>query len=109
MALVSVIHCAIPFAFIAGGPARTNAFLTNDDTYYYLQTAWNARHVGFVTFDAINPTNGVQFLWFSILYGLSFLTGDKSAFLLAASSLLLCYLLLLLVSVVAYAGAATGL
>ncbi len=56
-------------------------FLTNDDTYYYLQTAWNARHLGFVTFDGINPTNGVQFLWFSILYGLTFLADDKSAFL----------------------------
>ena len=87
IALVSVIHFAIPFAFIAGGAARTNAFLTNDDTYYYLQTAWNARHVGFVTFDAINPTNGVQFLWFSILYGLSFLTNDKSVLLGLASTM----------------------
>jgi hypothetical protein len=87
IALVSLVHLAIPFSGIAGGAERINAFLTNDDTYYYLQTAWNARHLGFVTFDAINPTNGVQFLWFSILYGLSFLTDDKSAFLAAASSL----------------------
>ena len=71
----------------ARGAPRINAFLTNDDTHYYLQTAWTARHLGFVTFDAINPTNGVQFLWFSILYGLSFLTNDKFAFLAMASTL----------------------
>jgi hypothetical protein len=87
IALLSVIHFAIPVGYVAGGPARINAFLTNDDTYYYLQTAWNARQLGFVTFDGINPTNGVQFLWFSILYGLSFLTNDKSAFLAMASTL----------------------
>ena len=87
IALLSVVHFAIPFGYIAGGAARINAFLTNDDTYYYLQTAWNARNLGFVTFDAINPTNGVQFLWFSILYGLSFLTNDKFAFLAMASTL----------------------
>lgn len=87
IALLSVVHFAIPFAYIAGGAARINAFLTNDDTYYYLQTAWNARQLGFVTFDGINPTNGVQFLWFSVLYGLSFLTNDKFAFLTMASTL----------------------
>ena len=87
IALLSVVHLAIPFGYIAGGPARINAFLTNDDTYYYLQTAWNARALGFVTFDGINPTNGVQVLWFSILYGLSFLTDDKFTFLTMASTL----------------------
>ena len=87
IALLSVVHFAIPFAYLAGGATRINAFLTNDDTYYYLETAWNARQLGFVTFDGINPTNGVQFLWFSILYGLSFLTDDKFAFLTMASTL----------------------
>ncbi len=82
-----MVHFAIPFTYVAGGAARINAFLANDDTYYYLQTAWNARQLGFVTFDGINPTNGVQFLWFAILYGLSFLTNDKFAFLTMASTL----------------------
>ena len=82
-----MVHFAIPFTYVAGGAARINAFLANDDTYYYLQTAWNTRQLGFVTFDGINPTNGVQFLWFAILYGLSFLTNDKFAFLTMASTL----------------------
>ena len=83
---LALIQLAIALVYIAGGDARINAFLTNDDTYYYLQTAWNARHLGFVTFDGINPTNGVQFLWFSILYGLAFLTNVKSTFLAIAST-----------------------
>ena len=86
IACLGAIQFVIPLVYIAGGPARVNAFLTNDDTYYYLQTAWNARHLGFVTFDGINATNGVQFLWFSILYGLTFLVDDKSAFLGIAST-----------------------
>ncbi len=84
---LALMQLVIPLTYVAGGDARINAFLTNDDTYYYLQTAWNARHAGFVTFDGINPTNGVQFLWFSVLYGLSFLARDKSAFLAMASAL----------------------
>jgi len=83
---LALMQLAIPLAYIAAGEARINAFLTNDDTYYYLQTAWNARHLGFVTFDGINATNGVQFLWFCVLYGLAFLSGDKSTFLALAST-----------------------
>ena len=86
IACLALVQLAIPLVHIFGGEAQINAFLTNDDTYYYLQTAWNARHLGFVTFDGINPTNGVQFLWFSVLYGLAFLTNDKSAFLAVAST-----------------------
>ena len=83
---LGVIQFVLRLVYISGGEARINAFLTNDDTYYYLQTAWNARHLGFVTFDGINATNGVQFLWFSTLYGLTFLANDKSAFLAIAST-----------------------
>ena len=86
IACLGAIQFAIPLTYVAGGAARINAFLTNDDTYYYLQTAWNARHLGFVTFDGINATNGVQFLWFSILYGLTFLADDKLAFLRITST-----------------------
>ena len=84
--LISLVHLAIPFARIFGGVEHINAFLTNDDTYYYLQTAWNTRHLGFVTFDGINPTNGVQFLWFAVLYAVSWLSPDKSTFLVIAAS-----------------------
>lgn len=83
---LGAIQFIVPLVYISAGEERINAFLTNDDTYYYLQTAWNTRHLGFVTFDGINSTNGVQFLWFSILYGLAFLTDDKSAFLGIAST-----------------------
>lgn len=76
------------------------ASLTIDDTYYYLQTAWNAKMLGFVTFDGLHATNGVQFLWFVIIYVLAILSNSKSVLLLATlvvSFLLngLCYLIIL--------------
>ncbi|MCB2154755.1 hypothetical protein KQI84_07695 [bacterium] len=55
--------------------------ITIDDTFYYLNTAWYAKQMGFVTFDAVNPTNGVQFLWFWILYAFSFLFDSRGALL----------------------------
>ncbi|MEM4204624.1 MAG: hypothetical protein QXS54_11195 [Candidatus Methanomethylicaceae archaeon] len=58
--------------------------LTIDDTYYYLQTAWNMKNLGFVTFDGIHKTNGVQFLWFWILFLFSHLVHTKIAFLYLA-------------------------
>ena len=71
-----------------------------DDTYYYLQTAWNAKMLGFVTFDGLHATNGVQLLWFVIIFLLAMLTQTKAALLfttLAVSFLLngLCYLVIL--------------
>jgi hypothetical protein len=69
-----------------------------DDTYYYLQTAWNLRHLGFATFDGLNPTNGVQFLWFLLLSALSFLAENKAEFLrLAIAACVLCNVLSYLV------------
>jgi hypothetical protein len=70
-----------------------------DDTYYYLQTAWNAKTLGFVTFDGIHPTNGVQLLWFVIIFLLAVLAKSKAILLfttLAVSFLLngLCYLII---------------
>jgi len=71
-----------------------------DDTYYYLQTAWNTRHLGFVTFDGLHSTNGVQFLWFVIILLLAMVANTKLALLFATmvvSFLLngLCYLVIL--------------
>ncbi|MFX1501527.1 MAG: hypothetical protein ACFFDH_11245, partial [Promethearchaeota archaeon] len=59
-----------------------NYILAIDDTYYYLNTAWNTKNHGFVTFDALHSTNGVQFLWFLIVYIFSFLTTSKEVFLI---------------------------
>ncbi len=74
--------------------------LTIDDTYYYLQTAWNTRQLGFVTFDGLHSTNGVQFLWFVIILLLALVAKTKIALLFATmvvSFLLngLCYLVIL--------------
>ncbi len=55
-----------------------------DDAFYYLQIAWNHRHLGFPTFDGVSATNGFHVLWYLILYALSFLCEDKITFLRAA-------------------------
>ncbi|HET9905370.1 MAG TPA: hypothetical protein VFQ23_01980 [Anaerolineales bacterium] len=80
------------------------ASLTIDDTYYYLQTAWNAKSLGFVTFDGLHSTNGVQLLWFVIVFMLAMLVKTKTALLFSAlvvSFLLnsLCYLVILRIGV----------
>ncbi len=56
--------------------------LTNDDTYYYLQTAWNHAHSGQPTFDGIHRTNGVQFLWYWWSVVLAYLSPNREALLL---------------------------
>ena len=71
-----------------------------DDTYYYLQTAWNAKILGLVTFDGLHTTNGVQLLWFVIIFLLALLAKSKVVLLfttLAVSFLLngLCYVIIL--------------
>ncbi len=53
-----------------------------DDTYYFLQPAWNLHHLGFVTFDGIHATNGVQLLWFGVVCVLAWLAPNKSALVL---------------------------
>ncbi|MFW6161737.1 MAG: hypothetical protein ACODAJ_03155 [Planctomycetota bacterium] len=62
--------------------------ITCDDAYYYLQTAWNLKLFGFPTFDGINPTNGVQFLWYWLLALVALAVPTKMAFLYV--SLILC-------------------
>jgi len=61
--------------------------LTIDDTYYYLGTAWNLHDFGFPTFDGVNSTNGVQFLWFWILAALRPFCSSREVFLFAALGL----------------------
>jgi hypothetical protein len=87
-------------SLLAKGVEYVAASLVIDDTYYYLQTAWNTRQLGFVTFDGLHPTNGVQFLWFVIILLLAMLANTKLVLLFATmvvGFLLngLCYLLIL--------------
>jgi len=55
--------------------------LTIDDTYYFLETAWRSKDAGFVTFDGIHKTNGIQLLWFVILYLTALVVPTKTALL----------------------------
>ena len=76
-----------------------------DDTYYYLQTAWNTKILGFVTFDGLHTTNGVQLLWFIVIFVLALLAKSKAVLLfttLAVSFLFngLCYLVILKIGAV---------
>ena len=87
-------------SLLARGVEYVASSLSIDDTYYYLQTAWNTKQLGFVTFDGIHPTNGVQFLWFVIILLLGLLANTKTVLLFATmvvSFLLngLCYLVIL--------------
>lgn len=84
VAAVSLFQLVLHGGLLARGTELAVSALTIDDTYYYLGTAWNLKHLGFTTFDGIHPTNGVQFLWFWVLAGLAWLVPTKAAFLQAA-------------------------
>lgn len=62
-------------------PLFAATWLACDDTYYYLQTAWNLVHVGTVSFDGQNATNGVQFLWFWVTALLASVAASKASLL----------------------------
>lgn len=55
---------------VIGDHEQMSARYFVDDTFYYLNTSWNAAKFGFVSFDLINPTNGFHFfgLPFCILW-----------------------------------------
>ena len=97
---LAVVQFILQMSLLAKGVEYVAASLTIDDTYYYLQTAWNTKQFGFVTFDGLHSTNGVQLLWFVIIYLLAMLVKTKTVLLfttLAVSFLLngLCYLIIL--------------
>jgi hypothetical protein len=76
-----------------------------DDSYYYLQTAWNTKIMGLVTFDGLHTTNGVQLLWFVMVLLLAMLVKTKAALLfstLVVTFLLnaLCYSIILKIGAV---------
>jgi hypothetical protein len=58
-----------------------------DDSYYYLQPAWNFSRAGFFTFDGEHPTYGFQPLWMLMLAALARMTPDKIFFLRAGVAL----------------------
>jgi len=60
---------------------------TIDDTYLYLQVAWNTgQGLGF-TFDGLHHTNGFQPLWLFAMIPLAAISGEPVAFLRAALAL----------------------
>jgi hypothetical protein len=105
IAILAVVQFIIQVSLLAKGMQYAAASLIIDDTYYYLQTAWNAKVLGFVTFDGLHTTNGVQLLWFVIIFLLAMLAKSKAVLLfstLAVSFLLngLCYLVILKIGAV---------
>lgn len=58
-----------------------------DDSYYYLQPAWNFSRSGVFSFDGEHPTYGFQPLWMILLAVLARLSPDKEFFLRAAVAL----------------------
>lgn len=96
----AVLQIILQLSLLTKGVEYAAVSLVIDDTYYYLQTAWNAKTLGFVTFDGLHATNGVQLLWFVIIFFLAMVAKSKAALLfvaLAVSFLLngLCYLIIL--------------
>ena len=100
IAILAAVQFLIQVSLLMKGIEYVAVSLIVDDTYYYLQTAWNAKWLGFVTFDGLHATNGVQLLWFVIIFLLALLAKTKAALLfttLAVSFLFngLCYLIIL--------------
>jgi hypothetical protein len=102
---LAAVQFILQVSLLAKGVQYVAASLVIDDTYYYLQTAWNAKTLGFVTFDGLHSTNGVQMLWFVIIFLVALLAKSKAVLLfttLAVSFLLngLCYLIILKIGAV---------
>jgi hypothetical protein len=69
-------------AYAFGSDFRELAFnRLQDDSYYYLQPAWNLPRLGFFTFDGENPTYGFQPLWMLFLSVISVFSPDRVFFL----------------------------
>ena len=98
--ILAIVQFIIQVSLLTKGMEYAAVSLIIDDTYYYLQTAWNAKMLGFVTFDGLHTTNGVQLSWFVIIFLLAILAKSKAVLLfttLAVSFLLnaLCYFMIL--------------
>jgi hypothetical protein len=94
---IACLQLVLQFTLFTRGLTYVVSTLTIDDTYYYLQTAWNVNLLGYPTFDGIHATNGLQLLWFYVIVLLAKLVHTK-AFLLYLSLALnfianvICYL-----------------
>jgi hypothetical protein len=102
---MAVVQFAIQVSLLTRGVKYAAVSMTIDDTYYYLQTAWNTKQLGLVTFDGLHTTNGVQLLWFVIILFLAMLVKTKTALMfvtLAVSFLFngLCFLFILKIGAV---------
>jgi hypothetical protein len=98
--ILAVAQFILQMSLLTKGMEYAAGSLIIDDTYYYLQTAWNAKVLGFVTFDGLHPTNGVQLLWFALIFLLALMAKSKAILLfttLGLGFLLngLCYLVIL--------------
>ena len=103
--ILALVQFILQVSFLARGVEYIAASLVIDDTYYYLQTAWNTKLLGFVTFDGLHATNGVQLLWFVIILFLAMLAKTKTVLLfttLVVSFLLngFCYLIIVKIGAV---------
>jgi hypothetical protein len=81
--LFAAITFIMQFSLLFRGTEYITSRLTIDDSYYYYQTAWNFHEYGFVTFDGINSTNGVQLLWYWITVLIALLSETKTQFLVS--------------------------
>lgn len=84
-AVLAVVQLGLQLRHCLAGVDYVVAALFLDDTYYFLQPAWNLHNLGFVTFDGINATNGVQLLWFGVAYALAWLAPNKGVLLVATA------------------------
>ncbi len=88
---LALLQFIVQASVLTKGVGYVASWLTIDDTYYYLQTAWNVKQYGFPTFDGIHSTNGVQLLWFWIVVLIALFLPSKTALLFA--TLIACFLL----------------
>ncbi len=63
--LIFIFLVGIIFVFIS--PIKFLINFTNDDSFFYIKTAYNFSKGYGSTFDLVNPTNGYHPLWFIIL------------------------------------------
>jgi hypothetical protein len=93
IALISLalLQIAVQSASLTKGIDYVVPGLIIDDSYYYLQTAWNTIHLGFPTFDGRHATNGVQLLWFLVVLLAALLAPSRTALVLATAAV--CFLL----------------
>lgn len=82
-----IVQFSAHLIFLSRGTEYITTYLTIDDTYYYLETAWNHHILGYPSFDGIHSINGFHFLWYIILLGTSYIIPVKHDLLPVAIAL----------------------